>query len=110
MNVMDQQNRVNKQIEEILNSVDGIVPADPGPFFYTRVVARLESREKNSWMRISAFLTRPSVAIASIVILVAVNLSVILNFQNDTPDLSDNSVAEVYQAPTPIYDPELIDP
>ena len=34
----------NRDTEHILNSLDGLQKASPGPFFYTRVQARLQKR------------------------------------------------------------------
>ena len=33
---------IDKEVEQTLSSLDGIVPADPGPYFYTRLSARLQ--------------------------------------------------------------------
>ena len=39
---------INKQIEETLNSLDGVNRAEPRPFFYTRLEARMENESSIS--------------------------------------------------------------
>lgn len=31
---------LEEEVESTLNSLDGVIPADPGPYFYTRLMAR----------------------------------------------------------------------
>lgn len=64
---------LNKKIEETLNSLDGIQRAEPQPFFYTRVIGRLQRNEKNIWERTGSFLSRPAVVIAGIFAILIMN-------------------------------------
>ncbi len=62
-----------KEIENILNSLDGLQKASPGDFFFTRVQARLQNEEISFWGRITAFITRPTVAMATLCLIFLLN-------------------------------------
>ena len=68
----------NKEIENILNSLDGIRKASPGHFFYTRVQARLQKEEISFWGRITAFLSKPRVALATLFLICLLNAAALL--------------------------------
>ena len=67
---------INKKIDEVLNSLDGINRAQPRPFLFTRLEARMQS-EKNIWFRLSSFMARPAVAFACICFVLIINAMVI---------------------------------
>lgn len=69
--------RTNTEIEDILNSFDGIKRAEANPFLYTRVMARLQE-ENSFWTRTINFFTKPAVAFACLVIILATNFIAIL--------------------------------
>ncbi len=52
--------------DQVMNSLDGIQRAETQPFFYTRLMARMESGEMNGWNRWMAYLSRPAVSLASL--------------------------------------------
>lgn len=66
------------QTQQILDSLDGIQKASPGPFFFTRVHARLQKEEVGPWGRLAAFLTRPSVALATLCLIFLLNSAAFL--------------------------------
>lgn len=69
-----------QKIESILNSLDGLEKANPRPFFFTRLEARMQEEVKGSFVeKILGFLIRPSVAIAAVVLIVVVNAFVIIS-------------------------------
>ena len=73
-----------KRIEETLNSLDGIQRAEPQPFFYTRVIGRLQRDEKNIWEKMGSFLSRPVVVIAGLVLILVVNGFMLLQQENNS--------------------------
>ena len=93
---LDLEARVNAT----LNSLDDVQRATPGPFFFTRVQARLTREDKNSWEQISSFIGRPQIAFAGICLVVILNLWTILrqNNSNSTAriDQSEQSSTEDY--------------
>lgn len=80
-----------KEIENILNSLDGLQKASPGHFFYTRVQARLQKEEITLWGRVAAFLTKPRVAVATLFLICLLNAAALLYQQNA---FSTNSMAD----------------
>jgi hypothetical protein len=67
---------LNKKIDEVLNSADGIQPAVPRPFLFTRIEARMQT-EKNIWSRVSSFVARPIVAFACVFTIIVINAGVL---------------------------------
>ena len=68
---MKTQSHIEK-VNEILESLDGIKRAEPRPYFYTRLTARLQQKEKTLWETIGYYLSKP--------VLVAICLSFVLVF------------------------------
>ena len=64
---MNQKSDIEKKVEEVLNSLDGIKRATPQPWLFSRIKARLnreEDEEKTVWGNLGSFLSKPGVAIA----------------------------------------------
>lgn len=59
--------------EDIINSLEGIQRADPSPFLFTRVQARLMKEENRPELAIFRFVTRPAFAICFSILFVAIN-------------------------------------
>lgn len=74
---MDKQ--IQEQIEAALNSLEGVERAQARPFMFTRVMARLEREPAGWWDRLGIFITRPAVAIASVLLILLVNGLVLFN-------------------------------
>jgi hypothetical protein len=68
---------INKKIDAVLQSADKIERAEPRPFLFTRIEARMQN-EKNVWSKISSFVARPVVAFACICFVLIINAMVIL--------------------------------
>lgn len=64
---------IDKKIDETLNSLDGIRRAEPRPFFYTRLMARLQQNERTVWETIGSFLAKPVVAVAGLCFVLVLN-------------------------------------
>jgi hypothetical protein len=72
----DEKNIANK-VEEVLNSLEGINKAGPGPFFFTRVQARLQRQSRSGWEQVIAFITRPAIALAGVCVILLLNATVL---------------------------------
>ena len=73
---------IEKRVEEVLNSLDGIRRAQPRPWFFSRIQARLgreEAEEKTVWGALGSFLSKPAVAIASLCMIILLNGFLLLN-------------------------------
>lgn len=99
---------LNKKIDDVMQSMDGIKRASPRPFLFTRLEARMQN-ERNIWSRISSFVSRPVVAFACICFVLVINSMVILfsnNSSNSTPQQNADLVTadEYSQVSYNIYD------
>lgn len=111
---MKKSNNLSQRIENTLNSLDGMRSASPGPYFYTRLEARLSRQEKNFWEKSSAFIARPAVALTVILTVILMNTLVIFQNKNPATSLSDQSESSVYEeynlASNSFYDYEITEP
>jgi hypothetical protein len=69
---MNKQPDTGKRAEKALESLDGIKRAEPQPFFYTRLIGRLQREKRTWWETTGAFLAKP--------VMVAICLGFILVF------------------------------
>ena len=70
---MEDNSYIQQKAEEALNSLDGIQRAAPAPYFFTRLSARMERNEKNIWEKFGTFISRPTVAFATICFILVLN-------------------------------------
>lgn len=59
--------------EDVINSLEGIQKAEPLPFLYTRVQARLMQEQNRPEIAIFRFVTRPLFAVCFAIIFILVN-------------------------------------
>ena len=81
---------LNDDIEQILNSLDGIKPAQPGPDFKAKVMARWEaSAPTDRWLPYLKY------GIAAMILMAMVNLVTLLT--NNTVTETDDFTAQVVE-------------
>jgi hypothetical protein len=106
---MSKMSDIQKKIDEALASVDNIERAMPNPFFYTRLEARLARNRLNFWERLSREISRPSIAISTLALVVILNAAVIVQGMtavNDVPEISEMASTDDLRASTSFYDIE----
>lgn len=83
------KNKLNKMVEETLNSMDDAERATPAPYLLTRINARMnkEAVAVSVWERVSALLGKPLVAIPSIVVVLLLNFWIIRSSVSNTNNL-----------------------
>ncbi|MFP5042819.1 hypothetical protein [Parasediminibacterium sp. JCM 36343] len=65
----------NKEIDDILNSLDGMSKAEAPFFFQTRLLARLQQRQSIPiWQSWGAFLAQPAFAIGTLSLFLVLNM------------------------------------
>jgi len=69
---MTSKEKIQQEIEQTLQSLDGARRAEANPFLFTRIKARM-SRKANVWERTFSFISRPAIAVAIVVLVMAVN-------------------------------------
>ena len=89
---------INRQIEDTLNSIGEIKRASPKPYLLTRINARLNNQVKSFWEGVAVFISRPAVLILGLCLILAANISVLLQNKsssiNTATERSINSVTD----------------
>ncbi len=70
---MTPNEKIQQEIEKTLQSLDGITRAEANPFLYTRLKARMDRKNAGVWERTFSFVSKPIIAIAMVVLIMAVN-------------------------------------
>jgi hypothetical protein len=87
-----------KRIEKALESLDGIQRATPQPYFYTRLKARLDRKERE-WSGITGIISRPAYALAMICVVLLVNTWAVMNSSDESSQVNPIQVATDQQLP-----------
>lgn len=81
---------LNEEIESTLNSLEGLKPAQPGPDFKSKVMARWEESSKgDEWLRYLKY------GIAAMILMAMVNIITLLNRGTTTAPQTDQFTAQV---------------
>ncbi len=104
---MKQNNIIEAKVEETLDSLAGIQRAEPSPFFFTRLQARLVVREKSFWSTVTTAITRPAFAFVIVLIVILLNSFVIFFASDDQKnDSVEVALAEEYRLNASLYNLE----
>lgn len=76
---------LEKKVQDTLDSLDGIQRAEPRPYFYTRLTARLQSADRTIWEAMGSFLSRPVVAVAGLCFILILNAFALLRQDTGMP-------------------------
>lgn len=87
---------MEKKVNEALESLEGIQRAEPVPFLFTRVKARLEREQHNVWETAGSLIARPVIAFAGLFLVLCVNAYIL--FEKDTTTTADQSSANFQNA------------
>jgi hypothetical protein len=87
---------IEQKITQTLESLEGIQKAEPSPFFYTRLIGRLQKEQRTIWENISSYLSRPIVAIAGLCFIIVLNGFVLLRQDNSSKVSPVATQAEVF--------------
>ena len=67
--------QMNEEIDAVLNSIDGINRAEAPPFFYTRLLAKMEEKPQQTTLdKILLLLTRPVMAVSILSVFLTLNI------------------------------------
>lgn len=61
---MEKRSTIQNEVELTLNSLDGVQRAEASPFFYSRLMAKLESSPLSIWTKAMMFLSQPVVSLS----------------------------------------------
>ncbi len=111
---MEENKNISSKIEKSLGSLDGIQKAGPGPFFITRVQARLQKEKSGGWDIVVSFITRPLVAAVCIIAIILLNVTAFY-YQSSRQKIANNDqndigYADEYNAASSFYYDENAEP
>ena len=69
---MTSKEKIQQEIERTLESLDSVKRAQANPFLFTRIKARM-NKKANGWEGVFSFISRPAIAIAILLLVMAVN-------------------------------------
>jgi hypothetical protein len=108
---MEPKNRIEKLVEETLESLDGISRARANPFLFTRVEVRLK-QGKSGWEQLTAYVSRPAIALAVLCMVIFSN-AVVMYWQSAKEEVPEQQLAlteEYNLTTTAFYDDENQEP
>jgi hypothetical protein len=76
---MNNKEHILEQAAKTLESLDHIQRAEANPYLLTLIKARLQKEEKSFWTLAFGLLSRPVFAIAAVLLIILLNLTIILN-------------------------------
>jgi hypothetical protein len=91
---MQMEKDITSHIEAVLNSLDGIEKAAPQPFFYTRLLARMEQVNASPWNKWMVLLSKPAVAVGILSFFILLNG--LMLFSHGSPEEDNTSAANDY--------------
>lgn len=86
--------------EEIIESLDGVQRAEPKPFLYTRISAKMAKQESGPFSLILKLITAPAFSLGIAILIILVNGYFMMKSTDstiDTSDLSQGIAAEYNQ-------------
>jgi len=105
---------IENKIDAALSSVDGMEKATPSPLFYAKVMSKIRRTQPALWERWSSFFLRPTIAFATICLVIVINAFVIYSNITGSFSLNDQTeltLADEYSvATTSLYDIENVTP
>ena len=110
--VMNKMTDIQKKIDEAMDSILNIGQATPQPFFYTRLMARIQRQESNAWEKITGLISRPAIAFMTVSMVLMLNIYVALNESSssvNSTDISEVATADDLGTNT-FYDIENVQP
>ena len=93
---MTSKEKIQQEIEQTLQCLDGAKRAEANPFLFTRIKARM-NRKANVWEKTFSFVSKPAIAVAIVVLVMAVNGWALLGGSGSNENLTadNNNVSEL---------------
>src|SRR5476651_376312 len=88
--MMENDTKMNEQIEATLSSLDNISRAEAPPYFYTRLLARMEKEKVSTLGQLLQLLNRPAVSISLLTLFLVLNVIAIRGIMS-TPKVAQAS-------------------
>jgi hypothetical protein len=78
---MKSKQQIEQEIDKTLESLDGIQRAVANPYLFTRIKASLQKQDKSFWELATGLIARPVFAIATILLIIVINLTLFFQSQ-----------------------------
>lgn len=79
-----ENNQLERQVNNAMNSLDGIQRATANPFLYTRIKAALDE-QSSPWAKFAGIFARPAYALTIAAMFLCINLYVAVNRTHQQP-------------------------
>ena len=76
---MRSDTEMNNKIEVALSSINNIEPASPSPYFYNKVLAKINNTKDAVWEKWSGFFLRPAITFSIVCLIIIVNAFVVFS-------------------------------
>jgi hypothetical protein len=96
---MKSDREIKSKVDAVLNSIDNIERANPSPYFYNKVLAKITSTKQSVWENWISFFLRPAIAFSIICFIVVINAFVLysnLDSSNAEADTTEVAVSDEY--------------
>jgi hypothetical protein len=80
---MNRQSDIGKKADKTLESLEGIQRAEPRPYFYTRLIGRLQQNERTLWETMGSFLAKPAVVAICLCFVLIFNIFILFRQGSD---------------------------
>jgi hypothetical protein len=91
---MTSKEKIQQEIEQTLQCLDGVKRAEANPFLFTRIKARMAKKD-SLWERTFSFISKPAIAMAIVLLVMAVNGWALLGSGSNENSNGDNDNANV---------------
>jgi hypothetical protein len=88
--------QIQHEVDKTLESLDGIQRAEANPYLFTRVKAALQKEVTGPWATAIQFMGRPVVAIATIIIVLMINMAVFFSVRSKSNEEDQQLYANEY--------------
>ena len=78
---MKEHRKIEQQVDEAMDSLDGMSRAKANPFLFTRVEAKLRQGGRSAWDTVTYYISRPAVALAMLCMVIFSN-AVVMYWQS----------------------------
>ena len=87
---MTSKEKIQQEIEQTLQCLDGVKRAEANPFLFTRIQARMAKKD-STWERVFSFISKPAIAMAIVLLVMIVNGWALLGSDYNSNVTSDSA-------------------
>lgn len=87
---MTSKEKIQQEIEQTLQCLDGVKRAEANPFLFTRIQARMAKKD-SVWERAFSFISRPAIAVAIVLLVMTVNGWALLGSNSNDNAIGDSA-------------------